>query len=681
MFSILFRRVQQCTNKVLTSFRQIASGLGRDTLVDHSTCNVQRPSLTLELEGQFSPLMHMNMQSDLIHKLAERFHSPATVNTPGEVMEYKEMIDEWMHNFPAIFALENPDTSHDEEQTWIEYHRYYNYTMGFMMLLNPFRPHMKQPFEKDTPDDQLKLRTIAVNMSIRLVKVLDDWINYLTFRDGRFHFIIFSLVDATNILADVIRNDKAGTATRRYEMYQTLEKSRLLQGKLQCLSQSAKGGFRIVSRTFKRLMKDAPEEDYIYLPDGKDDTEQEVLRAAMESISLSAENRMAAGKQKQKARGVAAEVNPARPGLQSFPFSHGEDCQECQENHAHGGNGALKSAHYGIAVAELPDHDGQKLSGHYVAVSEGHILPTSSTYDLAAPASYSVTVPSADLAATSSYIEPARTSNYTEQLPLEYVTSTSPDYTTAALLIDPTATSAYAEPFASDHLGSAPPGDVGAAFSNNVPLAPFVYDATLPLDYGLIASSNFDPSLSSGYSNTMPPYADAMLPVYNAFAYLGNTGVMSEDTFTANTLVFDAPTTFGSAAAPQIQPISGYDTTGLDTTYGSYTNTPLRSQDLASNTVPMTYATPATSVSHSSPENYPYSESYDASALYSTAAPYSDPAICIDSATSLTSPESTPSSANFDATEAHAAAAATTTSGLYAHTEYSQDTVQQHNQF
>ncbi|EHK50229.1 hypothetical protein TRIATDRAFT_44933, partial [Trichoderma atroviride IMI 206040] len=234
---------------------QIASGLGRDTLIDHSMCNVQRPSLTLELDGQFSPLMHMNMQSDLVHKLAERFHSPAKITTPSEVMEYKEMIDEWMRNFPAIFALESPDTSHDKEQTWIEYHRYYNYTMGFMMLLNPFRAHMKQRFEQDTPEEQLKLRTIAVNLSIRLVKVLDDWVNYLTFRDGRFHFIIFSLVDAATMLADVIRNDKAGTATRRYEMYQTLEKARLLQGKLQCLSQSADKGFRIVSKIFKKLMK------------------------------------------------------------------------------------------------------------------------------------------------------------------------------------------------------------------------------------------------------------------------------------------------------------------------------------------------------------------------------------------------------------------------------------------
>ncbi|UKZ66117.1 uncharacterized protein TrAtP1_007299 [Trichoderma atroviride] len=648
---------------------QIASGLGRDTLIDHSMCNVQRPSLTLELDGQFSPLMHMNMQSDLVHKLAERFHSPAKITTPSEVMEYKEMIDEWMRNFPAIFALESPDTSHDKEQTWIEYHRYYNYTMGFMMLLNPFRAHMKQRFEQDTPEEQLKLRTIAVNLSIRLVKVLDDWVNYLTFRDGRFHFIIFSLVDAATMLADVIRNDKAGTATRRYEMYQTLEKARLLQGKLQCLSQSADKGFRIVSKIFKKLMKEAAEEDYVYLPDGKDDTDQEVLRAAMESISLSAENRIDSGKQRRKAREALTEVYAAKPGLQSLPFSHNDDCHECYEGHGHDGNGALESAHYGIATATLPDYDGQRVPGNYVAASEEHILPTTSTYDLAVPANYIVTAPPIDLATTSSYVEPCRITNYNEPLPLDYVTS--------APLTNLATASAYVEPVASDQIFATPPGDVGVAFSNNASIAPIFYGNTLPVGYGAIASSNYDASLPLGFSTTVPPYTNAMLPVYNAFAYLENTEVMAANNITANTPLFSASTAYNNLAAYQMQPFPGFDGTGLGTTYVSYDDS-AGPQDLVSSTAPMTHATPATSVSQSSPESYPYSESYVAPSLYNTAAPYSDPTTYVDSATCSISPESNPSSANYDGAGMHGSTTATAVREPYAHLEYSEGTAQQH---
>lgn len=647
---------------------QIASGLGRDTLVDHSMCNVQRPSLTLELDGQFSPLMHMNMQSDLVHKLAERFHSPIKITTPSEVMEYKEMIDEWMRNFPAIFALENPDTSHDEEQTWIEYHRHYNYTMGFMMLLNPFRQHMKQPFEQDTPEEQLKLRTIAVDMSIRLVKVLDDWVDYLTFRDGRFHFIIFSLVDATRLLADVIRNDRAGTAARRYEMYQTIEKSRLLQGKLQCLSKSAEDGFNLVSKTFRMLMKDAPKEDYIYLPDGKDDTNDEVIRAAMESISLSAENRIDTGKQGRKAKEALTEVYAAKLGLHSLNFSHIDGCHECHENH--GGN--VESARYGIAA--LPNYDGQRVPSHHIAASEEHILPTLSTHGLAAPANYTVAAPPIDLAATSSFVEPSRFPSYSQPPPLEYVTSAPADYITAAPLTDPGKASAYVEP-----IFSAPSGDVGISFPDNA-IAPMLYENTVPVDYGAVASSSFDASLPLGYSTTMPLYANAMLPVYNAYAYFENTGVMFADNFATNTPLFSAPTPFGSLVAPPIQPFPGYDATGPDTTYGPYDNV-TGPQDLAASTVPLTYATPATSVSQSSPGSFPYSETFVASAPNNTAAPYSDPLIYVESATSSTSPDSNPSSANYDGAEIYGTKIDTTVCEPCTQTVYSESTFQPQQHF
>ncbi|KAL7924581.1 hypothetical protein ACQKWADRAFT_287022 [Trichoderma austrokoningii] len=651
---------------------QIASGLGRDTLIDHSTCTVQRPSLTLELNGQFSPLMHMNMQSDLVHELAKRFQSPAKITTPEAVMEYKEMIDEWMRGFPAIFALENPDTSHDEEQTWIEYHRYYNYTMGFMMLLNPFRLHMKRPFEEDTPWDQLELRDIAVDMSIRLVKVLDGWVNYLTFRDGRFHFIIFSLVDAATMLSDVIRNDKARTAPRRYEMYQTLEKCRLLQGKLQCLSSSAKTGFRIVSKTFKKLVQEAPEEDYALLPDGKDDTDQAVLRAAMESISISAESRLDSGEQEQKAIGAFTKVYASKPGLQSLSFGHSDDCHGYHETFGNHGNGAHESTYYAIASTALHDYDGQRVSGHYVDASGEHTLPTSSTYALAAPLGYTVTAPPIDLTANSSYVEPLGIPIYSEPIPLEYVTATSLDYITAAPLADPAMASTYAEPIASSQMFSTPPDDTGAIFPINGSMVPFVYENTLPVDYGAISSSNFDASLLLGYPTTVPPDASAMLPVYNAFAYFENNAFMSADNLAANAPVFSAPTGFGTLATHETQPLPGYDATGLDTTYASY-NDPVASQALVCSTAPMAYATP---ISQPSPENHPYIEMYEASAPYNTATPYSASTTYVDSATSFTSPESE----DFEAAEAHAAVT-TAACGAYIQAEYGEDTAQQHHPF
>ncbi|UKZ54249.1 hypothetical protein TrVGV298_008057 [Trichoderma virens] len=239
---------------------QIASGLCRKTMIDHSACSGKRPSLTLERDGEFSPLMHMNMQSDLIHRLAGRFPSPSQVQTRSEIMEYKDMIDEWMLNFPPIFALVDPDTSNDKRQAWIEYHRHYNYTMGYMMVLNPFRPHMALPYNDKSSEEELELRRIAVDLTLHLVQVLDNWLKFLTFRDGRFHFIIFSLVDAATVLSNMVLNDKTNTLPRRDDVYRTIKTALVLQRKLYFLSDSAKLGFRMVQRIARHLFRKTPKE-------------------------------------------------------------------------------------------------------------------------------------------------------------------------------------------------------------------------------------------------------------------------------------------------------------------------------------------------------------------------------------------------------------------------------------
>ncbi|KAL7807269.1 hypothetical protein V8C26DRAFT_423898 [Trichoderma gracile] len=250
-FELEMRRRSWC---VIDSWDwQIASGLFRQTLVDHSKCRAGRPSLTLEPDGNFSPLQHMVMQSELVHQLAERFSAPSNVKTHEQLMEYKGMVDEWMLSFPPIFALVNPDTSYDKNHVWIEYHRHYNYTMGYMMLLNPFRPHMQETYTDQSSEEMLELRRVVIDLTLLLVKVLDNWLKFLTFRDGRFHFIIFSLVDTATVLSNVVVNDKTGTVPRRDDIYRAAKLTLVLQRKLLFLSESAKVAFRIVQKLVRRM--------------------------------------------------------------------------------------------------------------------------------------------------------------------------------------------------------------------------------------------------------------------------------------------------------------------------------------------------------------------------------------------------------------------------------------------
>ncbi|KAM0253638.1 hypothetical protein ACHAQJ_007213 [Trichoderma viride] len=593
----------------------------------------------------FTPL-HITNTSDLIHKLAERFHSPAKIKTPSQVMEYKTIIAEWMQDFPPIFAVENPDTSYDEKQTWIEYHRHYNYTMGYMMMLNPFRPHMKLPFTEDTPEDVLELRTIAIDLAIRLVKVLDNWINYLTFRDGRFHFIIFSLVDAAMMLADVISNDKVGSVPRREEIYSTVKATRAMQGKLYCLSQSAKVGFRIIHKTVRKLIRTAPTEDRPFLPDEKDDDDgQGVLAAALESISLNApkngrsidtENRMDLGLQEQQEKqetGMLADVSEAGDGLQ--PVYDAVPLSSNYNDTLAVSSGPIDSTIYECHEAAPLDDDGHMASGLGAITSSEYMLPMTSAYAPAATSNYTLAGPLTHSTAASSYLDPT-IYNYEETAPLQHVEPVSLGYAAVASLADSAVVPVYDESAILDHVLSVPPDYVGDASFNHIATESesLDYDADLPFDHGAVTSSDFSAAESLSVERPL-----------NTSAYFGSTGAMPAVDFVANPELFPAPTTYITYTV--------YDDAGIHT---FYYNAPTVPQTFSSSTAPTAYATAS-------------SETYNAPAVYSTFVPYIVPTAYASSATSFTPPETNSSPENSNVAAAYTATVATATGTPYTPTD------------
>ncbi|KKO99441.1 hypothetical protein THAR02_08469 [Trichoderma harzianum] len=485
---------------------QIASGLSRDTMVDHSMCNAKRPSLTLEPDGEFSPLMHMNMQSDLIHKLAGRFPCPAQIKTRSDVMEYKGMIDEWMQNFPPIFALTNPDTSNDKKQAWIEYHRHYNYTMGYMMVLNPFRPHMALPYTDKSSPEELELRRIAVDLTLLLVQVLDNWLKFLTFRDGRFHFIIFSLVDAATVMSNMILNDNAQTLPRRDDVYRAIKTTLVLQRKLYFLSASAKLGFRIVQRIVRHLFRSTPTEYLDSLENGShddinNDNTQPVLSVAPDQASSGAlmnvqyiDPEVSVSPRlwwDLPVTEVPAPASDAGTGSHLVPYTE-------SGTSSHNRDGTVA-------------HDGHtsNISSHMISKDQAN---TSSQDTLAIPATFGSAKPTV----STTDAEPVRVDG-SSSASLPSVSSASPSYVTALTPESTTGTAAHVESTLSGHASVSPSSHVSAA-SPSVVTAPFLgpitsaspnYIATTPVYFGPVPAGQVS---NAPLSNI----ADASLPFGNA---------------------------------------------------------------------------------------------------------------------------------------------------------------------
>ncbi|PHH71233.1 hypothetical protein CDD82_6672 [Ophiocordyceps australis] len=234
---------------------QISSGLSRPKIINRVDCDSQLPSLTLEKFSSHapSPLLHMKMQSELTRQLASRFSAPKNITQPAQVQEYKELIEAWVRRFPPVYDFDNPDTSKDTQYPWIFPHRYYVYTMACLLILNPIRHYMVKSYSVDSPAQELALRAAGVAYSLKLMKTLRRWVDRIYNRDGRLHFIIFSIFDTAAILCTAILKDNERTIAERHEIIDAITDAVAMLHRLNTISKTAKTSYDLLERLAHRI--------------------------------------------------------------------------------------------------------------------------------------------------------------------------------------------------------------------------------------------------------------------------------------------------------------------------------------------------------------------------------------------------------------------------------------------
>lgn len=203
----------------------------------------------------------MKMQSGLTRQLALRFSAPKNIISPAEVQEYKVIIEKWVDGFPPEYAFDHPDTSKDQKCAWLFAHRFYVYTMACLLILNPIRHYMVKQYTWDSPVDELNIRSVGVWYSLKLMKTLRLWVDKIYNRDGRLHFIIFSIFDTAAILCTAILKDTEGTITDRQDVLASIGDAVDMLKKLNAISKTSKTSYDILERLVRRLPEAVPRKD------------------------------------------------------------------------------------------------------------------------------------------------------------------------------------------------------------------------------------------------------------------------------------------------------------------------------------------------------------------------------------------------------------------------------------
>ena len=238
----------------LTAFRQFSELLSRPKIIDRSDCDVNLPNLTLEGFTP-SPLQHMKLQSQLIQQLSKRFGLPKYVTKPAAVQEYQDIIEQWMAEFPSTYHLGSPDQSQDEWRPWIVLHRHYLHTMGYSMLMDPFRVYLAKPMSRSSPPAELKVRSDGINHALKLMDALYSFFDYVYPKDAKFHFVIFKIFDTSAVLCSALMHDQDLSISRRPDIATAIRSATRMLRQLSNAVKAAKTSHHILLRLSQKVLQ------------------------------------------------------------------------------------------------------------------------------------------------------------------------------------------------------------------------------------------------------------------------------------------------------------------------------------------------------------------------------------------------------------------------------------------
>ncbi|KLO93549.1 Uncharacterized protein LW93_13161 [Fusarium fujikuroi] len=229
---------------------QLSSILGRPFIMNDIDSEPEQP----DLEGSApTPTLHTKLQYQLISSLAKRWQTPQNINSPSKVRDYKNMVERHVSSFPAVFALNNPDTSKDAEWPWVVTHRYYVQTMAYFMILQPYKSYLLHPSTDLSVPEIQQLRAEAVGCSLKTLQIATQWASRVSQGDGQFHLVVLCLFDTAAFLSMSLQRDQVNNFPQQVRVVIAVNEAAATLKELQTISRGAQSSYRLLCKILQKM--------------------------------------------------------------------------------------------------------------------------------------------------------------------------------------------------------------------------------------------------------------------------------------------------------------------------------------------------------------------------------------------------------------------------------------------
>jgi hypothetical protein len=239
----------------------MSAWLGRPNLIDQKNLTFKFPNLRLDQPATesnlLSPFAHIALQARLGRRVAAVL---GDANSPSDlpakqVLAIESECDRFIDELPAVFRVEDADTSLDEQHPYFVFQRHQLHCVLYVTMLDFLKPYLtRERNDKESEHDD-DFRSMGVDIALRLLKVARNLFDHEFPINAKFHMVVFSIFDTATLLCSAIIHDRGHVLPHREEVMDAIENSLDM---LRLLSLTTKLGASSYNFLFK-LVQATPE--------------------------------------------------------------------------------------------------------------------------------------------------------------------------------------------------------------------------------------------------------------------------------------------------------------------------------------------------------------------------------------------------------------------------------------
>ncbi|AEO53149.1 hypothetical protein MYCTH_2294100 [Thermothelomyces thermophilus ATCC 42464] len=203
----------------------------------------------------------MNLHCQLCIDLAAQVGGPlkSDEDKAKAARRAKEVVENWIENLPAEYAVEKPEMRWDDEFDWVVFQRRYLHLIAYMSLFSQLRPFLARSSAEPMSELEASLRAAGVDAALGLMEASWRLFENLVSVGAKFHYAIFCIFDAATVMCSAFIQDEARNLPQRETILEAIKKSLGMLAEVASQSKTTSALYRILKGLLAKLPLNARE--------------------------------------------------------------------------------------------------------------------------------------------------------------------------------------------------------------------------------------------------------------------------------------------------------------------------------------------------------------------------------------------------------------------------------------